>query len=74
MIRFLGVVPGLRGNVFLIAGVWMLFTVAIAVGEALSHASTCRALGLCLIGLIVQAPAIAIVLVLTGVHQEVTNP
>lgn len=74
MIRILGIVPGLRGVVFLAAGIWMLLAMVIAVREALDYAGTWRAVGVCLIGWIVQIVIIGIVLALIGVPQEVANP
>ena len=50
LIRIVGVVPGLAGLVFLIAGIWMLIAMVIAVRQALDYKSTLRAVGVCLIG------------------------
>jgi hypothetical protein len=61
MIRVLGIIPFLRGLVFLVAGVWMLVAMIIAVRQALDYQSTLRAVGVCIIGWIVQA------LILVGV-------
>jgi hypothetical protein len=74
MIRILAIVPGLRGIVFLAAGTWMLLAMVIAVREALDYASTWRAVGVCVIGWIVQFLIIGVLLTLTGVHQEVAKP
>ena len=54
LIRVLGLVPGLTGIVFLISGVWMLTAMIIAVRQALDYRSTFRAVGVCIIGWIVQ--------------------
>jgi len=54
MIRVLGIIPFLRGLVFLVAGVWMLVAMIIAVRQALDYQSTLRAVGVCIIGWIVQ--------------------
>jgi Yip1 domain len=61
LIRVLGIVPGLTGIVFGVAGVWMLIAVVIAVRQALDYKSTWRAIGVCAIGWLVQA----LVLILT---------
>ena len=54
LIRVLGLVPGITGIVFLISGVWMLTAMIIAVRQALDYRSTFRAVGVCIIGWIVQ--------------------
>lgn len=54
LIRVLGIIPGLREVVFLIASVWMLVAMVIAVRQALDYTSTLRAVGVCIIGWIVQ--------------------
>ena len=54
VIRVLGIIPFLRGLVFLVAGVWMLVAMIIAVRQALDYQSTLRAVGVCIIGWIVQ--------------------
>jgi hypothetical protein len=55
LIRVLGIVPGLMNPVFFIAGIWMLVAMVIAVRQALDYTSTWRAIGVCLIGWLVQA-------------------
>jgi len=55
LIRVLGIIPGLRWIVFLIGGIWMLVAMVIAVRQALDYRSTARALGVCIIGWIIQA-------------------
>ncbi len=55
LIRVLGLVPGITGIVFLVSGVWMLIAMIIAVRQALDYRSTFRAVGVCIIGWIVQA-------------------
>lgn len=50
IIRILGIIPGLYGAVNLIAGIWMLTAMVIAVRQALDYDSTWRAVGVCLIG------------------------
>ena len=54
LIRVLGVIPGLAPLVFLASGIWMLVAMIIAVRQALDYTSTLRAVGVCLIGWIVQ--------------------
>lgn len=54
LIRILGIIPGLAGIVFLVAGIWMLVSMIIAVRQALDYRSTWRAVGVCLIGWVIQ--------------------
>lgn len=55
LIRVLGIIPGLARIVFLVAAIWMLVAMVIAVRQALDYQSTFRALGVCIIGWIIQA-------------------
>jgi hypothetical protein len=66
LIRVLGVIPGLRWIVFLIGGIWMLVAMVIAVRQALDYKSTARALGVCLIGWIIQAAIFALLFSIFG--------
>ena len=54
ILRILGVVPVLGGLVFLVTGIWMLIAFVIAVRQALDYTSTGRAIGVCLIGWVVN--------------------
>lgn len=60
LIRVLGIIPGLAKIVFLVAGVWMLVAMIIAVRQALDYQSTLRALGVCIIGWVIQAVVLGI--------------
>ena len=55
LIRVLGIIPGLGHVVFLVASIWMLVAMIIAVRQALDYKSTLRAVGVCIIGWIIQA-------------------
>ncbi|MHC4066792.1 MAG: hypothetical protein ACYSUI_20135 [Planctomycetota bacterium] len=57
LFRVLGLIPGITAIVFLISGVWMLIAMVIAVRQALDYQSTFRAVGVCVIGWIVQIVA-----------------
>ena len=65
-IRVLGIIPFLRGLVFLIAGLWMLMAMVIAVRQALDYQSTLRAVGVCIIGWIAQAAVLMLLFYLLG--------
>ena len=54
LIRVLGIIPVLQSIVFPIAAIWMLIAMIIAVRQALDYTSTLRAIGVCVIGWIVQ--------------------
>jgi hypothetical protein len=62
LIRVLGLVPGITGIVFLVSGIWMLIAMIIAVRQALDYRSTFRAVGVCVIGWIVQVVALLLLL------------
>ena len=54
LIRVLGIIPGLGTLLFLVADIWMLVAMVIAVRQALDYTSTGRAIGVCVIGWVVQ--------------------
>jgi hypothetical protein len=60
IIRVLAIIPLLRGVVLVVASVWMLVAMVIAVRQALDYTSTWRALGVCAIGWIVQGVILAL--------------
>jgi len=60
LIRILGFIPGLAEIVFIIAGIWMLIAMVIAVRQALDYRSTFRAVGVCIIGWIIQSIVLGI--------------
>lgn len=60
LIRVIGIIPGLSGIVFFISGIWMLITMVVAVRQALDYTSTLRAIGVCIIGWIIQAIVLGI--------------
>ena len=66
LIRVFGIIPGLSGFVNLLAGVWMLVAMVIAVRQALDYQSTYRAIGVCLIGWIIQAILLALLVTTMG--------
>lgn len=54
LLRVLGIIPGIREILFPLASLWMLVAMVIAVRQALDYTSTLRAVGVCLLGWIVQ--------------------
>ena len=61
MIRVVGVVPELTRSVFVIAAIWMLLSMIVAVRQALDYRSTRRAVAVCVVGWLL---AIAVALVM----------
>lgn len=66
IIRVIGIIPGLATMVNLLASVWMLVAMVIAVRQALDYHSTYRAIGVCVIGWLVQALIGGLLLVSLG--------
>jgi hypothetical protein len=54
VLRVLGIIPMLGNILNFIVGIWMLVAMVIAVRQALDYNNTWRAVGVCLIGWIVQ--------------------
>lgn len=54
LIRILGIIPGFSGIVFLTGSIWMLVAMVVAVRQALDYTTTMRAIGVCVIGWIIQ--------------------
>lgn len=66
LIRVLAIIPVLADPVHLIAGIWMLVAMVIAVRQALDYHSTLRAVGVCVIGWVVQVVIMGSVLMMVG--------
>ena len=66
LIRVLGVVPVMREIVFLIAAIWMLVAMVIAVRQALDYTGTLRAIGVCAIGWIIQTVMLGLLFYVFG--------
>jgi len=67
LIRVLGLIPWISNIVFIVAGIWMLVAMVIAVRQALDYKSTLRAIGVCIIGWIIQAAVIFLLLWVFGI-------
>ena len=66
VLRVLGIIPMLGNILNFIIGIWMLVAMVIAVRQALDYKSTWRAVGVCLIGWIVQIAIFALFFWLVG--------
>lgn len=67
LLRVLGIIPGLMEAVFFIVSVWMLVAMVIAVRQALDYKSTLRAVGVCVIGWIIQVLILALLFSVLGI-------
>ncbi len=54
LIRVLGIIPGVGPTIDIVAGIWMLAAMVVAVRQALDYTSTFRAIGVCIIGWIIN--------------------
>jgi hypothetical protein len=61
VVRILAVVPVLTDIVILVASVWMLVAMVVAVRTALDYTSTARAVGVCIIGWLIQLVLLVLV-------------
>lgn len=66
IIRVLAIIPALNALVNLLAGAWMLVAMVIAVRQALDYHSTYRAIGVCLIGWLVQLVLLGLLIMMMG--------
>ena len=66
LIRVFGFTPDLMSITFIGAGIWMLIAMIIAVRQALDYQSTWRAIGVVVIGFLVQAFVLIILLRIFG--------
>jgi hypothetical protein len=66
LLRILAIIPGIGGIIFMIASVWMLVAMVIAVRQALDYQSTFRAVSVCMIGWVIQAIILVILFTVFG--------
>lgn len=60
VLRVLGIIPMLGPILSIICNIWMLVAMVVAVRQALDYKSTWRAIGVCLIGWIIQVLVFAL--------------
>ncbi|MFH1577855.1 MAG: YIP1 family protein [Candidatus Omnitrophota bacterium] len=70
VIRILGVIEGFQSMVFSLAGAWMLVAMVIAVKSALDYKNIWRAVGVCLIGWLIQLLLISFLITIAGGVQQ----
>lgn len=66
LIRIFCIIPGLSGIISVIAAVWMLIAMVVAVRQALDYRSTFRAVAVCIIGWVIQSLFLIVVLAIIG--------
>lgn len=66
ILRVIGIIPGLYGIIDIVASIWMLIAMVIAVRQALDYQSTLRAVGVCFIGWIIQGIIMGLIYALFG--------
>lgn len=66
LLRIFGIIPGAGGLVLLVASIWMLVAMVIAVRQALDYQGTLRAVGVCLIGWLIQSLLLALMFAFMG--------
>lgn len=66
VIRIAGVIPGVGVVALIVAPLWMLGTMILAVRQALDYSSTGRAIVVCVIGFVVQVVVIIAIFVAVG--------
>ncbi|MDN5753035.1 MAG: YIP1 family protein, partial [Nitrosospira sp.] len=66
LLRILGFIPLLGWIIVIIANIWMLVAMVVAVRQALDYKSTGRAVGVCAIGFIVEIIILVLVYSLVG--------
>jgi hypothetical protein len=65
IIRVVAIVPGLAESTFLVAALWMLTAMVIAVRQSLDYESTWRAVGVCVVGWVMQLIIFMVVVVIS---------
>lgn len=66
LIRVLGVIPGVGALIFVGTAIWELVAMVIAVRAALDYESTGRAVGVCVIGWVIQLLIVGLLVSLFG--------
>ena len=73
LLRIFYFVPGIGALLYLISSLWMLVAMIIAVRQALDYNSTLRAVGVCVIGYVIQIFILVIIFsIFGGVLPEAT--
>lgn len=73
LVRVAGMIPPLRGIAFVVAGVWMLAAMVVAVRQALDYEGTGRAIAVCLVGFLVQAVVLVLIVLAVVPLDEIRS-
>jgi Yip1 domain len=68
ILRVLGVIPVLQAPVFAVTAIWTLVAVVVGVRQALDYQSTGRAIGVCVVGWLVQWVVFAVLALVVGIR------
>ena len=74
LLRVLGIVPGLNWLVSLIAALWMLAAMVVAIRQALDYETTGRAVAVCAIGFAINIVVATVLSRILGVSGAVPGP
>ena len=66
LVRIVGILPGVGTLAVSIVSIWMLVAMVIAVRQALDYTSTLRAVGVCLVGWVLQIVISLVFLIFFG--------
>ncbi len=72
ILRVGGIIPGLGWLIVIAAEIWMLAAMIVGVRQALDYRSTWRAVGVCLIGWVIQIVIVAVIVGLFGAPAGMT--
>ncbi len=70
IVRAFGVIPGITEGVFIAASIWMLAAMVVAARQALDYKSTARAIGVCVLGWLIQATVFLLLLRAQGIDPR----
>jgi hypothetical protein len=68
ILRVLGVIPALQAPVFGVTAIWTLVAVVVAVRQALDYQSTVRAIGVCVVGWLIQWVLFTVLALVAGIR------
>jgi hypothetical protein len=74
LIRVLGIVPGLDWLVSLVAALWMVAAMVVAVRQALDYDTTGRAVAVCAIGFAINVVVLIVLAKIMGVSAGIAEP
>ena len=73
VLRIFGIIPVIGMLVSFAASIWMLVAMVIAVRQALDYKSTGRAVGVCIIGFVIQWIVLSIIMFMFGAGAAITG-